>query len=158
MSQSQVAGRVLAAGVGDEPIQQTTANTKDNMKQLLVWLTPVLLAVAAQAGDVKDITIPKLKEVIAAKKVVLLDVNGTESWQKGHIASAIDFKANEAKLATLLPKNKRALIVAYCGGPQCMAYKAAVAAAQKLGYTNVQHLPAGIKGWVKAGEPTEKGS
>ncbi|HVM63185.1 MAG TPA: hypothetical protein VMV72_20160 [Verrucomicrobiae bacterium] len=27
-----------------------------------------------------------------------------------------------------------------------------------LGYTNIKHLPAGISGWVKAGEPTDKGS
>jgi len=40
----------------------------------------------------------------------------------------------------------------------CVAYKAAVQAAQKLGYTNIEHLPAGISGRVKAGEPTDKGS
>ena len=158
MSQCQIAGRVLAAVVATNQFNEPPPTQKDNMKKLLVWLAPLLLAVAAQAGDVKDITVPKLKEVIAAKKVVLLDANGTESWQKGHITGAIDFKANEAKLASVLPKDKHALIVAYCGGPQCMAYKAAVTAAQKLGYTNVQHLPAGIHGWVKAGEPTEKGS
>jgi len=128
------------------------------MKKLIAWLTPLLLVAASYAGEVKDITIPELKEAIAAQKVVLIDANGTKSWEEGHIAGAIDFKGNEAKLASLLPKDKGALVVAYCGGPKCMAYKAAAAEAQKLGYTNVKHLPAGIKGWVKAGEPTEKGS
>ena len=128
------------------------------MKKLLALIAPFLVVAASYAGEAKDITIPELKDAVAAKKVVLLDANGTKSWTEGHIASAIDFKANEAKLASLLPADKNALIVAYCGSPKCMAYKAAVAAAQKLGYTNVQHLPAGIKGWVKAGEPTEKGS
>ena len=128
------------------------------MKKLLAWVTPLLLVAVSYAGEIKDITIPELKEAIAAQKVVLIDANGTKSWDEGHIAGAIDFKGNEAKLASLLPKDKGALVVAYCGGPKCMAYKAAVAEAQKLGYTNVKHLPAGIKGWVKAGEPTEKGS
>lgn len=128
------------------------------MKNLLAWVTPLLLVAVSYAGEIKDITIPELKEAIAAQKVVLIDANGTKSWDEGHIAGAIDFKGNEAKLASLLPKDKSALVVAYCGGPKCMASKAAAAEAQKLGYTNVKHLPAGIKGWVKAGEPTEKGS
>jgi rhodanese-related sulfurtransferase len=128
------------------------------MKMLVVFAATCLAAASLYAGEVQDITIPQLKDAIAAKKVVLLDANGTKSWQQGHIPGAINFKAEEAKLASVLPKDKDALVVAYCGGPQCMAYKAAAAAAQKLGYTNVKHLPAGIKGWVKAGEPTENGS
>ena len=63
--------------------------------------------------------------------MTLLDANSTKSWQDGHIASAIDFKGSEASLARLLPKDKSALVVAYCGGPKRMAYKAAAAAAQE---------------------------
>ena len=128
------------------------------MKKLLALIAPLVIVAVSYAGEFKDITIPELKDAIAGKKVVLLDANGTKSWQAGHIPGAIDFKSNQDKLAALLPQDKNALIVAYCGGPQCKAYKAAAEAAQKLGYTNVQHLPAGISGWVKAGEPTDKGS
>ena len=128
------------------------------MKKLLGWLIPVLCVAAAHAGDVTDITIPELKAAIVVQKVVLIDANGSESWQKGHIAGAIDFEAAKANLASLLPQDKNTVIVAYCGGPKCMAYKAAAAAALKLGYTNVKHLPDGIKGWIKAGEPVVKGS
>jgi rhodanese-related sulfurtransferase len=128
------------------------------MRQLIAFVTTLLLVATAHAGDIQDITIPELKQALAAKKVVLIDANGTKSWKEGHIAGAIDFKANQDKLASLLPKDKSTLIVAYCGGPKCMAYKAAAEAALKLGYTNVKHLPDGIKGWVKASEPTEKGS
>ena len=128
------------------------------MKKLLSWLVALFVVAAVHAGDVTDITIPELKAAIANQKVVLLDANGSKSWQSGHIAGAIDFEAAAAQLASVLPKDKNAPIVAYCGGPKCMAYKAAAAAALKLGYTNVKHLPDGIKGWVKAGEPVEKGS
>jgi rhodanese-related sulfurtransferase len=128
------------------------------MKKLFTVAATLLLAGIVYAGGVQDITIPDLKAAIDAKKVTLLDANGTKSWKEGHISGAIDFKANQDKLASLLPADKSALVVAYCGGPKCMAYKAAVAAAQKLGYTNIKHLPAGISGWTKAGEPTDKGS
>jgi rhodanese-related sulfurtransferase len=128
------------------------------MRKLFTLAATLLLAATVYAGEVKDITVPDLKAAIDAKKVTLLDANGTKSWTGGHIPGAIDFKANADKLASLLPADKSALVVAYCGGPKCIAYKAAVEAAQKLGYTNIKHLPAGISGWVKAGEPTDKGS
>jgi len=128
------------------------------MKKLFALATTLLLAATVYAGDVKDITIPELKAAIDAKHVILLDANGSKSRKEGHIPGAIDFKASQDKLASLLPNDKGALVVAYCGGPQCVAYKAAVEAAKKLGYTNIKHLPAGISGWTKAGEPTEKGS
>jgi len=128
------------------------------MKKLFTLATALFLVATVYAGEVQDITIPDLKAAIDAKKVTLLDANGTKSWKGGHIPGAIDFKANADKLASLLPADKSALVVAYCGGPRCMAYKSAVEAAQKLGYTNIKHLPAGISGWVKAGEQTDKGS
>lgn len=109
-------------------------------------------------SKVPDISIKDLKKAIDAKKVTVIDVNGTDSYKDGHIPTAIDFEAKKDKLKDVLPKDKDALVVAYCGGPQCMAYKAAAKAAIAMGYTNVKHLPAGISGWKEAGEKTEKPS
>lgn len=128
------------------------------MKTFIALLAATLVASAVHAADYPDISITDLKVAIAAKQVTLLDANGSESWQAGHIPGAIDFATNKAKLASVLPKDKGALIVAYCGGPQCRAYKAAAAAAEKLGYTNIKHLSAGIRGWKSASETLEKGS
>jgi rhodanese-related sulfurtransferase len=71
------------------------------------------------------------------------------------IPGAIDFIAKRDHLAGLLPPDKNVLIVAYCGNPSCPAYRAAAAAAQKLGYKNIKHVTAGIMGWKDAGEKTE---
>lgn len=128
------------------------------MKKIFVLMTALLLSINAYAGDFPDISIADLKEAIQSKSVVILDVNGTDSWKKGHIPGALNFDADKDKLAGVLPADKNALIVAYCGGPKCGAYKQAAEAAKKLGYTNVKHLSAGISGWTKAGEETEKGS
>lgn len=127
------------------------------MKKLLALAAVGLLAAVVYAAEYPNIEIKELKSAIAAKTVTIIDVNGSESWQKGHIPGAIDFEANQEKLASLLPKDKAALVVAYCGGPQCGAYQAAAKAAVKLGYTNVKHLTAGISGWRDAGEITEAG-
>jgi len=125
------------------------------MRKLLALGVAALFAVAVYAGEYPNIEIKELKSALTAKTVTVIDVNGTESWQKGHIPGAIDFEANKEKLAKLLPKDKGALVVAYCGGPQCGAYAAAAKAAEKLGYTNVRHLTAGISGWREAREVIE---
>jgi rhodanese-related sulfurtransferase len=126
------------------------------MKKLLILLAIVFGAVTLHAGEYPDISITELKTAIADKTAVIIDVNGSDSFKAGHIPGAVDFEAKEAELAKILPANKNALVVAYCGGPQCNAYTAAAKAAKALGYTNVKHLSAGISGWKDAGAPLEK--
>jgi len=100
---------------------------------------------------VPDISLADLKQAIEDKAIVLLDCNGSKSYANGHIPGALDFEGAKVDFAKLLPKDKTALVVAYCGGPKCMAYKAGAEAATKLGYTNVKHFSGGISGWKKAG-------
>jgi rhodanese-related sulfurtransferase len=126
------------------------------MKTLLTMVATLVLAAAASAAQFSDISITELKSAIETKKVVLLDANGTTSYQSGHIPGAIDYTAVKKDLAKVLPKDKNALVVAYCGGPACGAYQAAAKAAKDLGYKNVKHLAAGISGWKEAKETIEK--
>jgi rhodanese-related sulfurtransferase len=128
------------------------------MKKLLTLCAAALVATAVYASQYPEIKINELKSAISSKSVTLLDANGTDSYKEGHIPGAIDFNAHQKNLASVLPKDKNSLIVAYCGGPKCAAYQAAAKAAEKLGYTNVKHLTAGISGWHDAGEKMEKGS
>ena len=130
------------------------------MKKLIALFSALTLAqsLAFAADEFAHISLSELKHAIAAKQAVLLDVNGTESWQSGHIPGAINFDDAEKNLAAKLPADKSALVVAYCGNERCSAYKAGAEAAKKLGYTNVKHFSGGIAGWKKAGEPTEKGN
>ena len=128
------------------------------MKKLLAILSCVLVSASFSfAGEYPDISITEMKGLIKSGKVTVLDVMGSGSYKKGHVPGAIDFKGNAKTISVLLPKDKGALIVAYCGGPSCKAYKAAAKAAEDLGYTNVKHMSAGISGWLQAGEKTDKG-
>lgn len=126
------------------------------MKKALAFLVAAFIAIPAFAAEFPDISINELKDAIAAKKVTVIDVNGSGSYAKGHVPSAIDYATVSKDLASKLPADKGALVVAYCGGPSCNAYQKAAKAAQALGYTNVKHLSAGISGWLQAGEATEK--
>ncbi|MGA2750909.1 MAG: rhodanese-like domain-containing protein [Verrucomicrobiota bacterium] len=128
------------------------------MKKIIISAVSLVFAASLWAAEFPTITIGDLKSAMTSQKIVLLDANGTESWQSGHIPGAIDFSAKKDSLASVLPGDKDVLVVAYCGNPQCPAYRAAAEAAKKLGYKNIKHLTAGIAGWKQAGEKMEKGS
>ena len=126
------------------------------MKKFLLLAGMLAFVTVAQAASFPDISIPEVKTAISDKNAVILDVNGTESFKEGHVPGAIDYVANKNQLTQVLPKDKNALIIAYCGNPHCKAYLSAAEAAKALGYTNIKHMNAGIAGWKEAKEPTEK--
>jgi rhodanese-related sulfurtransferase len=127
------------------------------MKTLLTLVcTLVLGSIALAEEKFPDISHDELKAAISKKAVTLLDVNGSETYATGHIPGAIDFTKEKAAIASKLPKDKGALIVAYCANENCSAYQQGAKAAKDLGYTNVKHYSKGIMGWKNAGEPTEK--
>ena len=125
------------------------------MKKVLSLLIATLIASTVYAGEYPDISIKDLQAAIKDGKVAVIDVNGAGSFKKGHIPTAIHL-ASTKDLSKALPGDKKTLIVAYCGGPGCKAYKRGASAAEKLGYTNVKHLSAGISGWKKSGADVAK--
>jgi len=64
------------------------------MKKLIALSAALLLAVGAYAATYPDISIKDLKAAIESKSVTVLDANGSESYNKGHIPTAIDFAAS----------------------------------------------------------------
>jgi rhodanese-related sulfurtransferase len=142
---------------GTSPRKGPFAPEETHMKKLLAIVCVLALGAIARAEEkFPDISHDELKAAIAAKKVTLLDVNGSETYAKGHIPGAIDFTKEKSNIASKLPKDKGALIVAYCANENCPAYQQGAKAAKELGYTNVKHYAKGIMGWKDSGEPTEK--
>ena len=126
------------------------------MRTLLALACTLVLGTVAIAEDkYPDISHDELKAAVEKKAVTLIDVNGSASYEKGHIPGAVDFAKVKADLAAKLPKDKNALIVAYCANEQCSAYQQGAKAAKELGYTNVKHYSKGILGWKSSGEKVE---
>ena len=83
------------------------------MKKVLATLCALALsAVSVMAGDYPDISIAELKKAIADKKVIVLDVNGSESYKQGHVPTSLNYADVAGSLANALPKDKDALVVA----------------------------------------------
>ncbi|HEX5220843.1 MAG TPA: rhodanese-like domain-containing protein [Verrucomicrobiae bacterium] len=127
------------------------------MKKLIATVAAMVFTASVFAGEFPDLSVKEVKALSESRKAVIIDVNGTESYKEGRVPGALDYEAIKDKLASVLPADKSTPIIAYCGNPKCKAYKEAAEAAEKLGYTNVKHMSAGIKGWRDAGEKQDKG-
>ena len=91
----------------------------------------------------------------AGEKFVLVDVREDNEWAAGHVAGAIHLgKGIIERDIEKTVTDPGAKIILYCGG----GFRSALAAdnLQKMGYTNVESMDGGWKGWVEAGLPTEK--
>ncbi|MYN46285.1 rhodanese-like domain-containing protein [Pseudoduganella sp. FT93W] len=81
---------------------------------------------------------------------VLLDVRGTEKYQAGHVAGALDLAHGKIIASKLAAYPQDTLFVVYCAGPHCNgAARAAIRLAQ-LGRP-VKVMPGGITGWLDEG-------
>jgi rhodanese-related sulfurtransferase len=127
------------------------------MKKFFALLAAALVTASVYAGEFADISPADVLAAANAKSAVIIDANSPDSYKEGHVPGALSWSAIKADPAASLPADKNTLIIAYCGNPHCPAYLRAAKAAQKLGYTNIKHMSAGIEGWNDAKLPTEAG-
>lgn len=114
--------------------------------------------VMAQKEIYPKITRDSLSELISLGQVIVVDANGTGSFSERHIPDALNFEAVGPLWPKGLPKDRNALIVAYCGGPRCMAWKSPAQTLTRLGFGNVRHYPGGISEWEENRMTVERGS
>jgi len=115
----------------------------------------VTVAVATNTNIVHHVNPAEAQNLIADKKVVVVDVRTPKEFSAGHIAGAtnINFLATDfAKTITGLDTNKTYLVHCAVGGRSTQA----LPLFEKLQFQSVYHLDGGIKAWEKAGLPVEK--
>jgi len=87
---------------------------------------------------------------------LLVDVREDNEWARGHLPGAVHMGRGviERDVETSVPETGTKMIL-YCGG----GFRSALVAdnLQKMGYTNVESMDGGWRGWNEAGLPTEKG-
>ena len=81
---------------------------------------------------------------------VLLDVRGTEKFDAGHIAGAVDMGHRKIIGSRLAQYPPATVFVAYCAGPHCNGAARAAIRLAKLGRP-VKIMPGGITGWLDEG-------
>jgi len=83
----------------------------------------------------------------------LFDARPVKRFGNAHIPSARPAFPKDENFLSLLPADKDALIVFYCGGPTCPYTGVAVGKAQEAGYTRLKGFQAGLPGWKKSKLP-----
>ena len=71
-------------------------------------------------------------------------------YVKGHIPMAVSIPNTQfEKRSHLLPENKDALLIFYCGGLKCKLSHKSAYKAEAMGYTNVKVFAKGYPGWLE---------
>jgi rhodanese-related sulfurtransferase len=113
--------------------------------------------VTAAKNKVKETNVADVKRrVDAGENLTLIDVREDNEWAQGHLPGALHLGKGiiERDIEQRVPQTDAKLVL-YCGG----GFRSALAAEnlQKMGYTNVESMDGGFRGWREAGLPTEKG-
>jgi len=106
---------------------------------------------------VKETNVADVKRRLdAGEKFVMVDVREESEWAQGHVPGAIHLGKGiiERDIEQRVPDTNTKLVL-YCGG----GFRSTLATdnLQKMGYTNVESMDGGWKGWVSGGLPTQKG-
>lgn len=97
-----------------------------------------------------DISYQELRQLLATGKIILIDANRWETYASGHLPGAISIH-NKEDLGTHLKTQKNMIVVAYCGGSQCIAWHTAADLAANKGFKTIRHFSAGLRGWQLEG-------
>jgi len=105
---------------------------------------------------VKETNVPDVKRRMdGGERFLLIDVREDNEWAKGHLPNAVHLGRGiiERDIEQRIPDTGSKLIL-YCGG----GFRSALVAdnLQKMGYTNVESMDVGWKGWLDACLPTAK--
>jgi rhodanese-related sulfurtransferase len=91
----------------------------------------------------------------AGEKLILVDVREESEWACGHLPGAVHLGKGiiERDIEQRVPETNANLIL-YCGG----GFRSVLTAdnLQKMGYSNVESMDGGWRGWLEAGFPTQK--
>jgi rhodanese-related sulfurtransferase len=120
--------------------------------------SPRFLDIVAEAKQrVRETDIDTVRRRLEDGDAVrLIDVREDEEWQKGHIPGAIHIGKGviERDIEKTIPDTSAAIVL-YCGG----GYRSVLAAdtLQRMGYTNVESMMGGYRGWIAEGNPVDSG-
>ena len=116
--------------------------------------SPKFLKLVTEAKTrVKETNVADVKRSIdGGERFLLVDVREDNEWASGHIPGAVHMGRGiiERDIEVQVPETSTKMIL-YCGG----GFRSALVAAnlQKMGYTNVESMDGGWRGWVSSGLP-----
>lgn len=124
-------------------------------EEVVVEVKPKLAEIPAGIANLDTPTMNGLLD--AGKPMVLVDSRPRSRWLQAHLPKAISIPDDELKekgAAALLPADKAAKLVFYCGGLTCGLSTSSAGLAKAAGYSDVSVYQVGEPDWSTAGYPT----
>jgi rhodanese-related sulfurtransferase len=132
---------------------EASASTTTEVLPVKAAEAPATQAVDPHAAFAK-LEVDVVAQGIKDETIVAVDANGEETRKEfGTLPGAVLLSNARTFELSELPTDKSSELVFYCGNEQCTSAPKAAARAREAGYTAVKVMPAGIRGWVKAGKP-----
>jgi len=105
-----------------------------------------------------EVSKERLKELLEAGRIVLIDARAAEEYEAGHIASAISFPYEDlaerhGELTRSVPSD--AMVVCYCRSVTCDDSENLARELKFMGYEHVVTYKGGWDEWSQAGYPAE---
>ena len=124
-------------------VDQEPGKTAKSIKKIVFGLPPGV-----------EISVKELLDIMnSGKPYYLFDARPAKRFGGGHIPTSVTAFPDDKNFLSLLPADKNALLIFYCGGPTCPYTGKAIKQAQAAGYTNLKGFQAGMPGWKKAKLP-----
>lgn len=116
--------------------------------------TPSAEQAPAAEGKIPELTVSEVDTLVKAKTATVFDANDSDTRKEyGVVPGAVLLSGKDYPLSTL-PASKSDKLVFYCGGTSCRASDKAAERATTAGYSDVNVMRAGIRGWKDAGQAT----
>jgi rhodanese-related sulfurtransferase len=149
----------LAACNKTEATETTPAETEKAATESAENQAPAEPAESDPHAALKPLEIDRVAELLDEKAAVPVDANGADTRiELGTLPGAILLSDAKSYELSELPEDKSKTLVFYSGSEKCRSAPKAAKRAEAAGYTDVRVMPAGIRGWVKAGKQVDKNS
>jgi rhodanese-related sulfurtransferase len=110
----------------------------------------------AMLMGLKGITPREVHARLQDNATLIIDLNAPHSWLKARVPGALNLAPDFD--AAALPLERATPLVFSCSNPLCRKAPNAARRAEKLGFTDVRVMSAGISGWLGAGLTTDSGA
>jgi rhodanese-related sulfurtransferase len=104
----------------------------------------------------KTISPGALHQRMQGERIAAIDVNPRPRWATARVPGAVNLDPVGFADGDL-PPDKGSMLVFYCSNFMCRKAPNAARRAERMGYTNVHVMSAGIAGWLAAALPIESG-
>lgn len=105
---------------------------------------------------VKMVSLDEAAKLQKEAKASFVDANTQDTRAKYGVIPGATLLSNSMQYAVSeLPKDKDAKLVFYCASARCTSSHKAASMAARAGYTDVNVLAEGIRGWKEAGKPVD---